>query len=153
MFGIPTMGLLANIQSSATNTLKGKDSVHTSQNNPELNKEDDQYFQLMFNLYLMKCYQATNIAEAYLTQQHLQASKILQQQNCDGAFDHFFNESVMFVSGKGYLIIDVNLFRQVIRTFFYYAQNEYEKILLKIESDQKYKINFTEKALQEFDEM
>jgi len=101
----------------------------------------------------MKCYQATNIAEAYLTQQHLQASKILQQQNCDGAFDHFFNESVMFVSGKGYLIIDVNLFRQVIRTFFYCAQNEYEKILLKIESDQKYKINFTEKALQEFDEM
>ena len=31
--------------------------------------------------------------------------------------------------------------------------NEYEKILIKIESDQKYKINFTEKALQEFDEM
>ena len=59
----------------------------------------------------------------------------------------------MFVSGKGYLITDVNLFRQVIRTFFYYAQNEYEKILMKIESDQKYKINFTEKALQEFDEM
>lgn len=75
------------------------------------------------------------------------------QTNCDRTFDLFFQESVNFVSGKGYLIADANLFRQVVRTFFYYAQNEYEKILVKIESDQKSKINITEKALKEFDEM
>ena len=32
---------------------------------------DNEYYQLMFNLYLITCYQATNIAEAYMTQQHL----------------------------------------------------------------------------------
>ena len=66
----------------------------------------------MFNLYLIKCYQATNIAEAYLTQKHLQASKILSAQfNFDRTFDLFFHESVNFVSGEGYLIVDANLFR------------------------------------------
>ena len=108
----------------------------------------------MFNLYLIKCYQATNIAEAYLTQKHLQASKVLSSQfNCDRTFDLFFHEAVNFVSGKGYLITDATLFRQVVQQFFYEAQNEYEKILIKIESDQKSKINFTEKALKQFDEI
>ena len=89
-----------------------------------------------------------------MTQKHLQVSKMLSSQlNQDRTFDLFFHESVNFVSGKGYLITDANLFRQVVRTFFYYAQNEYEKILIKIESDQKSKINFTEKALKQFDEI
>ena len=52
------------------------------------------------------------------------------------------------MSGKGYLITDANLFRQVVQIFYYDAQEEYEKILIKIESDQKSKINFTEKALK-----
>ncbi len=44
----------------------------------------------------------------------------------------------------------MNLFKQVVRTFYFYAQNEYENILKKIQSDQHSKITFTEKALQEF---
>lgn len=40
----------------------------------------------------------------------------------------------------------------MVRTFYYYAQNEYENILKKIESDQQSKISFTEKALTEFNE-
>ena len=43
--------------------------------------QDTEYYQLMFKLYLMSCYQATNIAEAYMTQRHLQASKILKNQD------------------------------------------------------------------------
>ena len=41
----------------------------------------------------------------------------------------------------------------MVRTFYYYAQNEYENILKKIESDQQSKISFTEKALIEFNEI
>jgi len=37
---------------------------------------DDKLYNLIFNLYLMTYYQASNIAEAYLTQAHLRASKI-----------------------------------------------------------------------------
>ena len=57
------------------------------------------------------------------------------------------------MSGKGYLITDANLFRQVVQKFYYDAQSEYEKILIKIGDDQKSKINFTEKALKQFDEI
>lgn len=41
----------------------------------------------------------------------------------------------------------------MVRSFFFYAQNEYEKILQKIEKDQLTKINFTEKALKEFNDL
>ena len=41
----------------------------------------------------------------------------------------------------------------MVRTFYYYAQNEYENILKKIESDQQSKISFTEKALHEFNQI
>ena len=40
----------------------------------------------------------------------------------------------------------------MVRTFYFHAQSEYENILVKIESDQKSKINFTEKALQQLNE-
>ena len=40
----------------------------------------------------------------------------------------------------------------MVRTFYFHAQSEYENILVKIETDQKSKINFTEKALQQLNE-
>ena len=112
---------------------------------------DNEYYQLMFNLYLITCYQATNIAEAYMTQQHLQATKILKNQ--EKTFEIFFNEAFSFTGGKGYQILDISLFKDVVRSFYFYAQNEYENILVKIETDQRSKINFTEKALQQFNEI
>jgi hypothetical protein len=68
-----------------------------------------------------------------MTQQHLQASKILKNQ--DHRFGIFFNDAMSYTCGKGYQIIDMNLFKQLVRSFFFYAQNEYEKILKKIEKD------------------
>ena len=47
----------------------------------------------------------------------------------------------------------MNLFKQLVRSFFFYAQNEYEKILKKIEQDQQNKINITEKALKDFNDL
>jgi hypothetical protein len=44
----------------------------------------------------------------------------------------------------------MTLFKQVVRAFYFHAQNEYENILKKIQSDQQSKITFTEKALQKF---
>jgi hypothetical protein len=73
----------------------------------------------MFNLYLVTCYQATNIAEAYMTQKHLEASKILKNQ--EKTFEIFFIDAQGFTSGKGYQIINMNLFKQVVRTFYFYA--------------------------------
>ena len=58
-----------------------------------------------------------------------------------------------YTCGKGYQVVDLNLFKQLVRSFFFYAQNEYEKILQKIEKDQLTKINFTEKALKEFNDL
>ena len=59
----------------------------------------------------------------------------------------FFNDALGFSSGRGYQIKDLNLFKQVVKSFFFCAQNEYENILSKIEINQKNKINFTEQAL------
>lgn len=85
----------------------------------------------MFNLYLMTYYQATNIAEAYMTQRHLQASKILQNQ--EKTFELFFNDALSFACGRGYRIINLDLFKQAVKTFFVCAQSDYEVILNKIE--------------------
>ena len=49
----------------------------------------------MFNMYLMTCYQATNIAEAYMTQKHIEATKILKNQ--EKTFEIFFNDALNFV--------------------------------------------------------
>ena len=68
-----------------------------------------------------------------MTQKHLEATKILKNQ--EKTFDLFFNDAQGFTTGKGYSIVNVNLFKQVVRTFYFYAQNEYENILKKIQSD------------------
>jgi hypothetical protein len=91
---------------------------------------DNEYYQLMFNLYLVTCYQATNYAEAYMTQKHLEATKILKNQ--ERTFEMFFHDAENFTTGKGYQVVNMNLFKQVVRTFYFYAQNEYENILKKI---------------------
>ena len=60
--------------------------------------ENDKYFQLLLNLFLMTFYQATNIAEAYVTQKHLQATKIfITNFNQDHSFELFFNQAVNFI--------------------------------------------------------
>lgn len=64
---------------------------------------------------------------------HLHASK--QTKNQDQLFTYFFKDAMRFSTSKGYQIMDPNLFMGVVRTFFFYAQNEYEKILRKIEKD------------------
>lgn len=87
----------------------------------------------MFNMYLMTSYQATNIAEAYMTQKHIEATKILKNQ--EKTFEIFHNDALNFVTQKGYKILEKHLFKQLVRTFYFYAQNEYENILKKIESD------------------
>ena len=68
-----------------------------------------------------------------MTQKHLEATKILKNQ--EKTFDLFFNDAQGFTTGKGYSIVNMNLFKQVVRTFYFYAQNEYENILKKIQSD------------------
>jgi hypothetical protein len=46
----------------------------------------------------MTFYQATNIAEAYVTQKHLQATKIfITNFNQDHSFELFFNQAVNFI--------------------------------------------------------
>ena len=111
---------------------------------------DNQCYQLLFNLYLMTYYQATNIAEAYQTQQFLQRDKNIQSE---ATFELFFKDALSFASGKGFQVADQNLFRQLVRTFYYCSQNEYEKILQKIEMNQHSKISLSEKALQQFNDL
>ena len=36
-------------------------------------------------------------------------------------FEIFFNDSLGYVSGKGYQIVDINLFREVVNTFYFKA--------------------------------
>jgi hypothetical protein len=45
-------------------------------------------------------------------------------------------------------IVDGNLFRQLIYTFYSNAVREIENIRKKMENDQKFQIQLTEKALQ-----
>lgn len=45
----------------------------------------------------------------------------------------FFNDALGFACGYGYQIINLNLFKEVVKIFFLSAQNEYENILNKIE--------------------
>lgn len=91
---------------------------------------DNEFYRLLFNLYLMTYYQATNITEAYMTQKHMEAIKI--HHNQDQTFDLFFKDALNFACGKGYQIKDFNIFKQVVKSFFFCAQKEYENILTQI---------------------
>lgn len=42
--------------------------------------------------------------------------------------------------------------KSLIHTFYFVSLKEYENILKKIESDQKFQIQLTEKALAQYDE-
>ena len=58
------------VKSPYNQTLTKSEMEVSNETNPieESGFQDTEYYQLMFNLYLMTCYQATNIAEAYMTQ-------------------------------------------------------------------------------------
>jgi hypothetical protein len=71
----------------------------------------------------MTFYQATNITEAFVTQRFLEASKILNAQN--QTFEVFYNEALGYTCGKGYKIVDLILFKDLVATFFFKAQNQY----------------------------
>ncbi|CDW86377.1 UNKNOWN [Stylonychia lemnae] len=57
-----------------------------------------------------------------------------------------------FKMTRNYKLRDKNLFKSLIHTFYFVSLKEYENILKKIESDQKYQIQLTEKALAQYDE-
>lgn len=44
-----------------------------------------------------------------MTQRHLQANKILQNQ--EKTFELFLNDAIGFASGRGYRIIDIDMFK------------------------------------------
>mmetsp|Transcript_29386 Transcript_29386/g.44399 ORF Transcript_29386/g.44399 Transcript_29386/m.44399 type:complete len:185 (+) Transcript_29386:967-1521(+) len=90
----------------------------------------EHYF-LLFTLFLMTTYQATNIAEAYMTFQHLKTDSVVSQR----MMPVFVNDALSFACGKGYQIKDMALFKEATQAFFEGALIQYEKILKKIESD------------------
>jgi hypothetical protein len=87
----------------------------------------------MFTLYLITKYQATNIAEAYLTFSHIQASKLFQNQ--DQMVSAFIGDAFSYACGKGYQVSNIEMFKEAVRVFFIAAETQYESILRKIESD------------------
>ena len=62
-------------------------------------------------------------------------------------FEKYLKDLLSHLENRGYKILDVNLFKSLIHTFYFVALKEYENILRKIESDQKFQIQLTEKAL------
>lgn len=63
--------------------------------------------------------------------------------NQDKNFEVFFKDAASYACSKGYEIKELKLFKQVVRSFYFCAQNEYEKILKSIELNQQNKINNT----------
>ena len=62
----------------------------------------------MLCLFLMTKYQATNITEAYMTKSHIQATKVLRDQ--DQTLQLFKNDALSYACGKGYQVIDIKCF-------------------------------------------
>jgi hypothetical protein len=60
------------------------------------------------------------------------------------------SEHLLQAKGRGLHIADSNLLRQLIFTFYSNAMREIENIKKKMESDQKYQIQLTEKALFQY---
>ena len=56
-----------------------------------------------------------------------------------------------YFKSKNYQIKDQTLLKQLVHTFSYVSMNEYSNIMKKIESDEKYQIQLTEKALAQYD--
>ena len=68
-----------------------------------------------------------------MTQRYLEASKVFESQ--DRTLQVFINDAISYTCGKGYQILDLNMFKEVVQVFYALAQKEYQKILKKIESD------------------
>ena len=63
-----------------------------------------------------------------------------------------FEKYHLDLSERGYTILDENLLKSLIHTFYFVSLKEYENILKKIESDQQFQMQLTEKALALYDE-
>lgn len=55
-------------------------------------------------------------------------------------FEKYYRDQMQHLQSRNYKIIDTNLFKSLIHTFYFVSLKEYENILKKIESDQKYQI-------------
>ncbi len=62
-------------------------------------------------------------------------------------FENFHRDLCMHLSQRRYRVLDENLLKSLLFTFFSYALKELATIIRKIESDQKYQMQLTEKAL------
>ena len=60
----------------------------------------------------MTCYQATNVAEALMTQRYLESQKVFESQ--DRTLQVFYTDAISYTCGKGYQIIDLDLFKELI---------------------------------------
>lgn len=65
--------------------------------------------------------------------------------------EQFTKDAFDFLTKKSYKIQDSSLLKSLLRTFLHVSLNEYQNILKKIESDEKYQIQLTEKALAQYD--
>ena len=63
-----------------------------------------------------------------------------------------FEKYHLDLSERGYTILYENLLKSLIHTFYFVSLKEYENILKKIESDQQFQMQLTEKALALYDE-
>lgn len=66
-------------------------------------------------------------------------------------FEKYFQDVTRDLLERHYKVLDQNLLKSLIHTFYFVSLKEYENILRKIESDQKYQIQLTEKALALYD--
>ena len=62
-------------------------------------------------------------------------------------FEAYYKDVCEHLISRKFKIIDQNLLKSLMHTFFSYTIKELQNILRKIESDQKYYIQLTERAL------
>ncbi len=67
--------------------------------------------------------------------------------------EQFTRDAFQFLEKKAYKIKDSSLLKPLLSTFYQVSLNEYQNILKKIEFDEKYQIQLTEKALAQYDQM
>jgi hypothetical protein len=69
-------------------------------------------------------------------------------------FDEIYDSlSKYLTSAKKLKVMDASLLRQLIFTFYSNAVREIENIRKKMDSDQKYQIQLTEKALHQYNQL
>lgn len=68
-------------------------------------------------------------------------------------FETYYRDVCLHLQQRRYRIIDQNLLKSLIFTFFSNTVKELQNVLRKIESDQKHQILLTEKALAQYNLM